>query len=342
VRAAAVARLLEWARARGASWNGIEFVVDAGGNVSTVATRALPAGDTILSVPRSLMIVDNELGSGEFYADTSLAAWLARREPGPWAAYVDALPAELTELPMFHGDDDLAMLAGTTAYESVRNGIADIDDVYELLRESVPYADFMWAFAIVQSRGFQAPGTLERRVALIPLVDLLNHRTGDTSWTYDGHMVVTTERAFRRGEEVCFSYGDRRSNSYLFVHYGFTHPDNQTNEAELVIGDTYLRVGSVFDGRFVNALSAAGGGDDESAFAVIADAACRAIANLDAHPAPSGTSSWERNCAIVRAGERAVLEEIIAFAAEVIPFVRGARDVPADASRLLRGYLEAL
>ena len=345
----AIAQLLEWARAEGAWWNGIDFVIDGAGNVSTVATRALPRGEMILSVPRSLMIVDNELGTREREPDASLAAWLARRAPGPWRAYVDSLPAELPELPMFHDDEDLAMLAGTTAYRDVQSSVANIVDVHAYLREAVPLADFMWGFGIVQSRGFHAPGTLEHRVALVPLVDLLNHHPGDTTWTYDGRMVVSTERAFLAGEEVCFSYGDRRSNSYLFGHYGFTLPDNAANEAALELGGRIHRVACTFDHRFVDALSAARGGDEwrgadseQLAFAAIAEAARRSLANLDARAAPIGASAWERNCAVVRAGERAVLEAVIAFAAEVVPFVRGERTVPADASRLLREFVEAL
>jgi hypothetical protein len=304
MRAAAIARMLDWARAGGAWWNGIEFVVDVDGHASAIATRGIPAGESILRLPRSLMIVDDELGFSERTPEDSLAAWLARREPGRWRAYVDTLPAELPDLPLFHDHDDLEVLAGTAASSIVDAVNLDVYEGYECLRaRDVPEDDFTWGRAIVLTRGFHAPGTLEHRLALIPLVDILNHRPGDTTWTFDGAMTVATERAFERGEQVCFSYGDQRSDSYLFVHYGFTLADNPANEAELVLGDVRVRLGCIADRRLAEALELG----NETA---IAAAARCAIAQLDAYAVPASPRAWDRKCAIVRAGERAVLEKL--------------------------------
>src|SRR5204863_3032895 len=118
------------------------------------------------------------------------------------------------------------------------------------------------------------------QVALIPVVDLFNHRLGDTTWTFDpveGMFAITTERAFVEGEHVGFPYGDR-SNSKLFAHYGFTEDDNMAGEAVLVFepvadpvsaisayllwglplgAPAHVITGTVFDHRFLRALSVA-------------------------------------------------------------------------------------
>ncbi len=250
-RRAALGRVLAWAEAGGASWDGIEFVVDADGNASARARRMLSPGEPILTLPRRLMIIDNDLArstTGKLGLDDSrprdaLAAWLPLevREPASrWRAYLDALPVQLPELPMFHAADDLAALAGTAAYANAAEDNRDVLDTYTRLsaelRARLSLADFTWGCAIVKSRGFHAPGTIEHRIALFPIVDFFNHRVGDTTWTFDladENFVISTERAFAIGDEVHLTYGDR-SNTRLFIHYGFTVPSNPAVEADLL------------------------------------------------------------------------------------------------------------
>src|SRR4051812_14628319 len=249
-RAAAIERQLAWARAAGASWDGIEFCVDAGGHASVRARRDLSSGEPILTVPRRLMIVNSELaasttgepGLAEPSPVHALAAWLpleAREPASRWRAYLDALPAELAELPMFHDENDLAALAGTAAHAIAADHNREIHTAYDRLapdlRARLSLADFAWGSALVMSRAFHAPGSLEHRVALIPLVEMFNHGPGDTTWSYDplDGFVVSTVRALASGDEVHFTYGVR-SNTHLVVHFGFALADNPTGEAGLV------------------------------------------------------------------------------------------------------------
>ena len=250
-RRAAIGRVLAWAEAGGASWTGIEFDVDAAGNASVRARRMLSLGEPILTLPRRLMIIDNELaqsttgklGLVDARPRDALAAWLPLevREPtSRWRAYLEALPAQLPELPMFHAADDLAALAGTAAYANAAEDNRDVLDTYARLspelRARLSLADFAWGCAIVKSCGFHAPGTIDHRIALFPIVDFFNHRVGDTTWTYDPAdetFVISTERAFAIGDDVHLTYGDR-SNTRLFLHYGFTEPTNSAGEADLL------------------------------------------------------------------------------------------------------------
>lgn len=375
-RRAAIERMLAWAEAGGARWDGLAFPVDADGNASARATRALAAGEAILALPRQLMVFDAELTAsttgdlGLAHPRDALAAWLPleARAPGSrWRPFLDALPARLAELPMFRGD--VAALAGTTAHAIADADNRDVRDAYAALpaalRARVALADFAWGCAIVKSRGFHAPGTLEHRVALLPVVDLFNHRPGDTTWTYDPAAriyTVITERAFAAGEEVGASYA-ACSDTRLLVQFGFTLPANPLAEAGLVFAPaadpvaaiaahllwqlpldapSRVRVACSLDQRFVHALSLArlrvagpiersrviadglapyaempwlGAALETRALGEIADAARRALAELDAHPAPPATGAWAESCARVRAAERAVLGEILAFAA---------------------------
>lgn len=411
-RRASIARVLTWAEAAGARWHGIEVHVDAAGNASMRASRDIATGEQILLLPRRLMIIDSQIGAlGIEHArprDT-LAVWLsleARAPSSRWRAYLDALPAHLAELPMFHGD--LGALAGTAAHAVATEEARDVRETYAglaaELRARVSLADFAWGRAIVQSRGFHAPGTIEHRLALLPVVEFFNHRLGDTTWTFepdDGLFVITTERAFAAGDDVHFPYG-ARSTSQLLVHFGFTHPNNTADEASLVFdravdpvtdvaahllwnaplaAPTRVDVGCSLDHRFLRALSLArlrasgpverarvlevglaaygdmpwrGGEHERAAFAEIAAAAHRGLAQLAPAVPRSVTTPWEETCAIVRAAERAVLEQIIAFTSAAAGYLSArdparlraaAAEISAEAlgsRRLLRQYLHAL
>jgi len=209
---------------------------------------------------------------------------LEAREPSsPWRAYLDALPVQLAALPMFHDEGDLAALAGTAAHELAVEQNRDVHATYNLLspevRARVSLADFAWGCALVISRAFHAPGTLEHHVAMIPVVDLFNHGLEDTTWSYhpaEG-FVVCTEREIAGGDEVHFPYGVR-SNAHLMVHFGFALHRNTADEACLVFDrpadpvneavahllwelplevPARLRVGCRLDHRFQRALSLA-------------------------------------------------------------------------------------
>lgn len=233
-RRGAVARALAWAGASGVRCDGVEVRVDEHGGASIHATRALAAGETILVVPRRLMIVERDRDE--------LAVWLAleARDPtSPSRAYLGAVPARFDELPVFRDAEDMAALAGTAAHALAA---LDGDDIRAShaglpaeIRARVSLADFAWGRAIIRSRGFHAVGSVEPQIALVPVVDFFNHRPGDTTWTFDpavGDLVIEAERGFAAGEGVGFTYGDR-SNTRLLVQYGFTDPD-APSEAALV------------------------------------------------------------------------------------------------------------
>jgi hypothetical protein len=419
-RRAAIERQLAWARAAGASWDGIEFCIDHSGNASALASRKLSSGEVILTIPRRLMIIDNELagsttgqlalGFPEASPRDALAAWLpleAREPTSPWRAYLDALPVQLAELPMFRDGDDLAALAGTAAYAVAAEKNREVHATYGRLspdlRARLSLTDFAWGCAVVMSRAFHAPVTLEHHIALLPLVEILNHGLDDTTWSYhpSAGLVVSTEREFAIGDEVHFSYGVR-SNTHLVVHFGFALQSNTAREAGLLFDHAAdpvnkaaahlmwklpleararIRVGCLLDGRFQRALSLArlqasgpveraravetgltpdgdlpwlGGALEEAAFAVLAAAARRALAELDAHSPRATDRPWDRMCSVVRDAERAVLEQIIEFTSMAGEYLHwedperlraAAEAIPDDASgarRMVRQYLYAV
>lgn len=324
-RSATVGALVAWAEASGAPLHGVAPRVDAGGNVSMYATRDIAQGDRIFALPRQLMIVD---ANNETTPHASLAAWLTTGDPR-WRAYLDDLPRSLPALPLFRDADALAALSGTAAHALAIADRRDLLDAHASLRTPLPLADFSWGWAIVRSRAFHAPGSFERRLALMPIVDLFDHGHGDTTWTYDpgDGFVITAERAIATDEHVTFPYGNL-SNSRLLAHYGFTLPDDPFAEALLEL-DRPVLVTARVDPLFADALAIARQqvGTEERALALLADAARRGIARLV--DAPTGDPSWDASCARIRSAERSVLAQYVALADREGPLYRAYRDALA-------------
>jgi SET domain len=104
--------------------------------------------------------------------------------------------------------------------------------------------EYMYAWLLVNSRTFYfvTPETekLARhdRLVLQPVADLFNHADVGCPVTFDeASFVVTADRAYAPGEEVCVSYG-RHGNDFLLVEYGFCLEENRWDEA--VIDDAIL------------------------------------------------------------------------------------------------------
>lgn len=94
----------------------------------------------------------------------------------------------------------------------------------------VSFEDFKWARMIISSRIFGIFVDNNKTDALVPIADMLNHRTPKiTSWFYCEHskcfVVQNSSDPIRIGEEVFDSYG-LKSNSRFLLNYGFTEPNN--------------------------------------------------------------------------------------------------------------------
>jgi hypothetical protein len=423
-RDAALARLLTWAADVGARFDAIEIVVAPDGNRSVRARRAIGEDEPIITVPRALMVIDEEIAttpvgravesvlSQLHSGHTLVSTWLAterRLADSSWRPYLDALPARLPDLPFFHGDADLDELAGTAARIAAGEAHASVvEDHDELLKlpalAGLPLADFGWARAILGSRAFKV--TIEGRDlrALVPVADLFDHGSTDATWAFDDDaqtFVVSALRPIDAGEEIQFSYGQYPNSRYL-VGYGFATPDNPEDdglvrfaraddartdlaghlvwdlplgaEAALPAGTSLTRetrraisvarlraatprelVAAADRGRFhKRELRWLGSRIELEALGLLAAAARTGLKRLGpGHPPTGSPTSWQRTCAVIRASERATLEQLIAFTSAAAAHVsspsahawRAAADdlpdEPTGADRLLRDYLRA-
>lgn len=327
-RAAAIARLEAWAIEHDARFDALELGVDAAGDSTVRARRPLVAGEAIVTIPRALILSDADLaatatgepdpyGGAQRNPRDTMAAWLALevgRADSPWRPFLEVLPVAFPDVPVFRGGDDLAPLAGTAARlwaaETREDIVATHAAFTASLRARVSLAAYAWGRAVVRSRGFNAPFTLDPRLAFIPIIDLMDHRRDETAWEYvprRGEYVLRTLRDFAVGERVHFTYGSY-GNAHLLVEYGFALPDNPYDEAVLFLGGEPVLVRAGANDQLSHALSLA-------TPAELAAEARRRLTEIDAAAAGPTAGAWDTTCALVRRGERRALEALLAMVA---------------------------
>jgi histone-lysine N-methyltransferase SETD3 len=220
-RLAALRRLRRWVARQGGRLDArLAFHVDAEGEAGLRARAPIAVGEILLDLPERLLIAQRAASGTE-----SLAALLVREKHG-WPAYVDALPIDSPNLPLFFSDDELALLEGSFTLKTIREERAEIGGL------GLP----RWAVAAAKSRPFGIEISGDRVDAFIPIADVFNHDSmPETAWAFDqerSRFVMCATRPIPAGAPVRDSYGVK-CNSRYFLNYGFCLETNRENQAVL-------------------------------------------------------------------------------------------------------------
>ena len=240
---------------------------------SAIATVRIESGETVATLPERLVMSSEvarrripELGTQRAAAqqltETALdraAVWcllIHERSLGtrsPWAPYISVLPkrASITT-PTLHMDEEGvgAELAGTRLLEAVRRRERVLRDVFSFVVEPLIATDprgvkypvatwsraaLAWAASCFWSRAIRVSLRGVESEAMLPLLDMLNHRPGalSTLSTRRGEVCLTDGVGFAPGEQVCLNYG-ARSNADLLLNFGFVLA---SNGADVVVVD---------------------------------------------------------------------------------------------------------
>lgn len=170
-------------------------------------------------------------------------------------------------------------LKGTCLYDDVKQAVRELEEVYtgyimpliEKLRETGMASDhrlqsafsremLLWAYSCFWSRALVVPipwteglQSVRKVEAMVPLVDLLNHKPGILS-EFElvastrkrkqganaceqgaGKLVLKFGRKIEAGEQVYINYGCK-GNAELLMYYGFTFGDNPADVYKLDLG----------------------------------------------------------------------------------------------------------
>ncbi len=235
--------LRDWVVAQG-GYVGDIAVRGAGGESARgiFATGPISAGCEILRVPRAAWVRPEHegisaLSAGPATAPIRLGArLLARRAGGD--PYVRSLPQKVVGHPMALGAGDREALCGTTLAVLLDQLEAKYLEEWRWLQtvpglEGVSLGTWRATRAVVTSRQFD----VGEETVLVPIADMLNHALEPSvDWGVEGDtFVMRVNRDVPADAELHDCYGTK-SNTRLFLHYGFTLADNPWEESVLDLG----------------------------------------------------------------------------------------------------------
>ena len=243
----------KWAKENGISINGVTPTSLPGKGLGITATRDLKKGEVVASMPSSALITYDsafvrEAGISSrvsVYGAVAAALTLRREDEGRWWRFWEATWPSRADfedsMPLCWTEDEQVLLP-PAAQQLLQRQEAKYERDLSMLRDCLPSADeeswFRHYWLIVNTRCFfweyfSKVRELRRRgkklprdecLALVPWGDYFNHAdVGCTVIESPRGASITTDRAYKRGEEVVVSYG-AHTNDYLLVEYGFTLP----------------------------------------------------------------------------------------------------------------------
>jgi protein-histidine N-methyltransferase len=250
----------------------VRWVVENGGSVAPIglhknkdsergvhALRSIQSGQVVAEIPRRCMVTLDTVRNYDCgrsvmdgWPDASskqiyLAVFLLEQRLKAnswWSPYLDSIPKQHDNFPLFYNERDLQLLAGSSIPLAVAKRRAAYAKEFSRVMELAPalscfsLADYMWARAAVMSRLFRVTIQGQETQALVPFADLLNHsRQPETEWAFDdgdSAFLLRCTARITKGAEVHDCYG-RKSNTRFLQNYGFTVPDNLDDEATVWI-----------------------------------------------------------------------------------------------------------
>lgn len=168
--------------------------------------------------------------------------------------YYKILPKSYSNFPIFWTEDKLSWLQGSPLLKDIEDRKQNMKNDYKELLRIYPafaqysYEEFLQVRTAVGSRNFGVTIKGEKRTAMVPFADMLNHyRPRETSWTYDNTkegFTITSLTPICPDEQVMDSYG-KKCNSKFFLHYGFAvdnnREDNGRCQNEISLKFRYLK-----------------------------------------------------------------------------------------------------
>ncbi|KAI8582589.1 hypothetical protein K450DRAFT_225992 [Umbelopsis ramanniana AG] len=217
-----------------------------------MATVDLEPGDTLVSVPKNILITASEVAKRlnvghQLDSNQLLVLEICRlKQQGAkssWWPYVRLLPQDFNTMPVTYPEDVLKSALPPHLTAEIQEQKAKIDADYRhvvqyskntsLGVEDIDYKEFEWAWLCVNTRcihlGMEDRSIVGGNIALAPMLDFLNHKSdaqfecgyNRKTQSFD----IRTLMPYRRGQQVFFQYG-AHDNAFLLKEYGFVVANN--------------------------------------------------------------------------------------------------------------------
>jgi len=160
-----------------------------------------------------------------------------------WQPYLDVLPKEYGDIPIFWSPEEKAELQGDALARHGRR-IATLQEDYHRIVEVCPgfsefctVDEFMWARTAVITRTFGLRVDDAKITANLPIDFLMHANIPDTTWGFDQESYcyhITAKREIQKDHFLTITYG-RKANARFLVNYGFCLEQNSRNKGTIYI-----------------------------------------------------------------------------------------------------------
>ena len=264
----------------------LNIKVKQGGEREVISKHSIKSDTNIVQIPKKLIITElhgknTEFGKLLLKGDHSkmgnlgislVAIYiLTTFDTGCFfQPYYDILPDNLQNFPIFWNKTELAYLQGSNILNKITERVNSFINDYNIIamncpgfEEQHPLKHFFYIRTLIGSRNFGINIDGEKRVAMVPFADMLNHhKSPDTRWYYCPNIQAFKMDSVDKiigGREVTDTYG-KKCNSKFLIFYGFAMADNDENTVhiELTHNNEFKNIKnnicSSFDGDLMNKL----------------------------------------------------------------------------------------
>ncbi|VDL63235.1 unnamed protein product [Nippostrongylus brasiliensis] len=244
---------LDWCRAKGVQFDGLELRSCENSGNGVFATRQFRTDEKVIQVPEELMITAGKVADMDEYSKIlketkffptpfellTLFFCLEKEESSSYGPYLKVLPKDFTT-PAFleKAIDPAGLPLSVRDYWCTQQ--RDLADSWRKIQKAVPhvtYRKFLWAWHVVNTRCIYVENKPHASVdnsagdtlAVIPFVDMLNHEPNAKGIAmlerYAKKYMVRATHFILDDQEVTVCYGPH-DNARLWMEYGFTIPNN--------------------------------------------------------------------------------------------------------------------
>eukprot|EP01132_Coremiostelium_polycephalum_P000529 gene529-667_t len=183
--------------------------------------------------------------------------------------WVSTLP-ESYNSALYFSEEELELLKGSPALFQILSEQESAKELFKQLSESlfknevfkqcgpITYERFIWAVSTVNSRRIYTPSPDSNNnltASIPPFVDFLNHDpNGQIEVTFNqqtSHIILSTNKPIKKGEQIFMNYGLQECNSDLLVDYGFIDTRTDRNCVEILLEELYDAVSSEDPGKAI-------------------------------------------------------------------------------------------
>ncbi|XP_065364246.1 actin-histidine N-methyltransferase isoform X4 [Calliphora vicina] len=253
-----VHKFYKWASDNGVHYDGFKIQKFPDLQSGLVAEQDIIKDKLILSIPRKLMLSEDNLECDmlDLLPKMKLVLVLIEESLKPdsfWRPYLDILPKSYNTV-LYFTVEEMSELKGSNALPTILEFCNNVARTYVEIfyyitmknKKLFNYDLLRWAVSTVMTRenliprskplpGEETPSTI---AALIPFWDMANHRNGSISSFFNvetQEMESKAQEDFKKGEQVFIHYGDR-SNAELMTHNGFINAQNPKDSVTIKLG----------------------------------------------------------------------------------------------------------